>query len=601
MDKAPTLSQAAWASAKRTLAVVGAFSLFINVLMLTAPLFMLQVYDRVLVSQSQSTLFLLAVVAVGALILYGILDSIRGNILLRVGARFDAMLAQPAFRTVLERGSTAGPLRDIDQLRAFFSSPALTAVFDAPWSPLYLIIGYMLHPWLGHVGLVGGIILFALGLLNQRAAAQPTREASRHMGAASSFAEQSARNRDAIHAMGMIPALTAIWKQSHDQGVGFQAQAGGRGAVIASSAKTIRFIIQVMVLAVGAGLAIQQEITPGVMIAASIILARALAPVEQSIQGWRALVQARQSAARVEDFLADVTEREPTTPLPPPEGRLEVSGLYVVPPNAQNAVVHNVSFAIEPGTILGITGPSGSGKSSLLRALAGIWQPRAGVVRLDGVNLHEWPREECGQYVGYLPQAVELFNATVAQNIARFQMTEDGIVEAAQAAHAHDLILKLPGGYDAPVGASGEQISGGQRQRVALARALFGNPRFILLDEPAANLDQAGEDALRKTLAGLKSRGASVLIVAHQPALFSVTDQLMVMTDGQITAMGPTADILRQITRRVEPEEARKQTDKPASAQVALKAAGGGKPAPRPKKSAVQIKPVAGKPPKPKS
>ncbi|MEM9877914.1 MAG: type I secretion system permease/ATPase [Pseudomonadota bacterium] len=591
MDKAPTLPQAAWTVAKRTLAVVAIFSLFINVLMLTAPLFMLQVYDRVLVSQSQSTLFLLAVVAIGALILYGILDSIRGNIVLRVGARFDSMLAQPAFRTVLERGSTAGPLRDIDQLRGFFSSPALIAIFDAPWSPLYLAIGYMLHPWLGHVGLVGGLVLFGLGVLNQRTAAKPTREASRHMGTASSFAEQSARNRDAIHAMGMIPALTAIWKQNHDQGVGFQAQAGGRAAVISSSAKTIRFIIQVMVLAVGAGLAIQQEITPGVMIAASIILARALAPIEQSIQGWRALVQARQSAGRVDEFMADVTLPEPTTPLPAPDGKLDVSGLYVVPPGTKAAVVHNVSFSLEPGTILGITGPSGSGKSSLLRALAGVWTPYGGSVRLDGVNMHEWPRDECGQYVGYLPQAVELFNASVAQNICRFQMVQDGIVDAAKAAHAHDAILALSGGYDAPVGAGGECISGGQRQRVALARALFGNPRFVLLDEPTSNLDQAGEEALRKTLRGLKQRGATVLLVAHQPALFSVTDQLMVLVGGQIASMGPTAEVLREITRRVEPPEelkeametAKTRAGKQSGAQVALKTAPNAKPNAPPK------------------
>ena len=530
---------------------VAFFSFFINLLTLTSSIYMMQVYDRVLGSRSGPTLLYLTLFAGACLATLAALEVVRSRLLVRLGTRFDAQLSGLVFMRTLTAGRSGQGLRDLDQLRTFLTGPHILSLLDAPWMPIYIGLVYLLHPWLGHVALVGGVLLFLLALWNERDTREPIGEAGKQMAASTQFAEVSARNAEAIRAMGMLPGLTALWRKRHDLGIGLQGVASDRAGNVAAVAKALRFFLQIAILGVGAWLVIQQECTGGVMIASSIIMGRGLAPVEAAIGGWRGFLQARESYGRLlKGFGSDAADA-PTMPLPKPEGKLVFEGVSGGPPDLRKFTVQGLSFSLEPGVVLGITGPSAAGKSTLARLTVGVWRPGAGVVRLDGANIADWNREDVGPHIGYLPQDIELFPGTVAENIARFGAVDaDRVVDAAQLAGAHQVILELPQGYDTPIGPAGVNLSGGQRQRIGLARAFYGRPPLIVLDEPTSNLDAEGEGAVRQAMEALRGQ-STMIVIAHRPAVLGGTDQLMVVFKGQIANFGPTSEVMPVITRRV--------------------------------------------------
>lgn len=530
---------------------VAFFSFFINLLTLTSSIYMMQVYDRVLGSRSGPTLLYLTLFAGACLATLAALEVVRSRLLVRLGTRFDAQLSGLVFMRTLTAGRSGQGLRDLDQLRTFLTGPHILSLLDAPWMPIYIGLVYLLHPWLGHVALVGGVLLFLLALWNERDTREPIGEAGKQMAASTQFAEVSARNAEAIRAMGMLPGLTALWRKRHDLGIGLQGVASDRAGNVAAVAKALRFFLQIAILGVGAWLVIQQECTGGVMIASSIIMGRGLAPVEAAIGGWRGFLQARESYGRLlKGFGTDAADA-PTMPLPKPDGKLVFEGVSGGPPDLRKFTVQGLSFSLEPGVVLGITGPSAAGKSTLARLAVGVWRPGAGVVRLDGANIADWNREDVGPHIGYLPQDIELFPGTVAENIARFGAVDaDRVVDAAQLAGAHQVILELPQGYDTPIGPAGVNLSGGQRQRIGLARAFYGRPPLIVLDEPTSNLDAEGEGAVRQAMEALRGQ-STMIVIAHRPAVLGGTDQLMVVFKGQIANFGPTSEVMPVITRRV--------------------------------------------------
>lgn len=542
----------AMSESRRILWNIGGFSLFINMLVLTSPLYMMQVYDRVLASRSEATLLYLTLFAGACLLTLGALELVRSRILVHMGSRFDALLSDKIFSIVLSRGRSGQPFRDLDALRTFLTGSGMLALLDTPWTPIYVILVYLLHPLLGHVALGGALVLLVLGILNERLTRTPLTKAGGDLSASTQFAELSARNAEAVRAMGMLPGLMTIWRKSHNRGLGMQAQASDRAAEISAVAKFVRFFLQVAILGVGAYLVIQQEITGGLMIAASIIMGRGLAPMEQSLGAWRGFLLARLAYRRLkEEFDLLAEEQEPMS-LPAPKGDVLVEKLYGGPPGLSKPVLSGVSFHLNAGNSLGITGPSAAGKSSLARLLVGIWAPSSGEVRLDHVNIADWRREEVGPHIGYLPQDIELFPGTVAENIARFgKIDAEKVVDAARLAGAHQMVLELPDGYDTVIGIGGNELSGGQRQRIGLARAFYALPVLIVLDEPTSNLDAEGESAVRQAIEELKHKGKTIVVIAHRPAVLGGTDALMVLQKGQITQFGRTTEIMPLITRSV--------------------------------------------------
>jgi len=532
------------------------FSFFINMLMFVAPLYMLQVYDRVLGSRNETTLVMLTIIAGGMLFVFGCLELVRSRILVRIGCKLDRQLNTQVFSSVFERsvsqpsGGHSQALRDLDSLREFMTGAGLIAFCDAPWVPLFLAVVFMFHPLLGLVALIGAVIIFTLALANEIFTRKPLAEASKANVGANTFVTTSLRNAEAVSAMGMLPGVMSRWSQKHGDVIALQSQASDRAGLILSSSKAIRMFLQVSILGTGAYLALRQEITPGTMIAASIIMGRALAPVEAAVGQWRSFVNARTAYQRLNELLGQTGDDGQNMPLPAPKGELAAERVVVAPPGTRTPVLKGVSFDLAAGEALGVIGPSGAGKSTLARALVGVWPAANGAVRLDGADLHEWDKEELGPYIGYLPQDVELFDGTVAENIARFrEVDSQEVVRAAQMAGVHDMILRLPEGYDTQIGAGGQALSGGQRQRVALARALYGDVRFVLLDEPNANLDTEGEKALTEAITKLRGEGRTVVIITHRPQLLSGTDKVLALEAGQVKAFGPRQDVLSRYTR----------------------------------------------------
>jgi len=537
--------------ARPALIVVGFFSLCINLLMLTSPLYMLQVYDRVLVSRSVDTLILLSVVALGALMIFGVLEAVRTRVLVRVGARFDRGLSDTVFATVMQSGAGAQPFRDLETIRTFLTGRSLTALFDAPWTPIFIALVYFLHPWLGHVALIGAMALLVIVLVNESATRRPLKESAGEIALANQFVEAGSRNRDTIQAMGMLPGLSKMWHHWHDTGLSLQSVASDRGGIVAGAAKFVRVAIQVTILGVGAYLAINEVTSAGVMIAASIITGRALAPVEVAISGWRSFLQARAARSHLHDFLDTHLAGEEPLLLPTPKGGLVFDNVYASPPGSHRPVLSAVSFQLDPGTSVGLSGPSAAGKSSLARLMVGVWRPISGEVRLDGAELNQWSPAMLGPHIGYLSQVVELFPGTVAQNIARFgEVDAETVVDAAQLAGAHETIVQLEEGYETHVGPGGANLSGGQRQRIGLARAFYGRPALIVLDEPTSNMDAVGEASVRAAVEALKTAGSTVVVVAHRPSLVGGVDTMMVVQKGKLTHFGPTADVMPLITRQ---------------------------------------------------
>jgi ATP-binding cassette subfamily C protein len=539
---------------------VGVMSCMINLLYLTGSLFMLEVYDRVLPSRSVPTLVGLAILAGGLYVAQGVLDMIRSRILGRVGTSLDEALNARVFDTIVRlplmvggRNEGLQPLRDLDNVRSFLGSMGPGAFFDLPWLPFYLAICFAFHVLIGLTALIGAVILICLTIVTEFLSRAPAREAMGLAARRNDLAATSRRNAEVLVAMGMSGRLTRRWSEANQNYLAGNQRAsdvtGGLGAI----AKVMRMTLQSAVLAVGAYLVIHQEATAGVIIAGSILSARALAPVDLAIAHWKGFVAARQSWHRLNKLLESLPARTVPTSLQSPSSRLSVEAVSIVPPGDQRVIVQDVTFALQAGNGLGVIGPSGSGKSSLIRALVGVWQPARGKVRLDGAALDQWSPDVLGRHVGYLPQDVELFAGSVAQNICRFDpdASSDSIIAAAKEAGVHEMIIKMRDGYDTQIGEQGTSLSAGQAQRVALARALYGNPFLIVLDEPNSNLDTEGDEALTRAVRGARERGAIVVVVAHRPIGIEAVDQLLVLKDGRMQAFGPKEQVLGQVLQRV--------------------------------------------------
>ena len=544
----------ALSASRGVFAGVGGFSFVINALLLTVPIYMLQIYDRVLTSRSFDTLILLTVLAVGLLLTIGLLEFTRLRLLTRVGTLIDARLNLALFAALVgaqlggQAQSGSQPLRDLDTLRGYLSGHGLLAFFDAPWTPLFVGIIFLMHPLLGTIALASVIVLFGLAILSELTSRAPLKEAAKATIHASTFADAALRNAEAIKALGMLPGIRQRWLKRHQTSILLQTQASDRVGLISAVAKFTRLVVQIAMLGTGAYLAIQQIITPGVMIAASIILSRALAPVEAAIGGWRNFIGARSAYARLQALLTANPARRTTMALPRPVGKLLVDGLAAAPPGFTKPFLLNIGIAIEPGEMLGIIGPSAAGKSMLARLLVGIWVPLAGHIRLDGADISEWDRDQLGPYIGYLPQDVALLDGTVEENISRFGAPDpDATVAAAMKAGVHEMILGLPKGYDTMLGTGGTILPGGQRQRVALARALYGDPCVIVLDEPNSNLDNEGEGALRDIIRGLKSKGKTLVVVSHRYSVLLSADKILVLREGRKILFGDRDDVLAKI------------------------------------------------------
>jgi ATP-binding cassette, subfamily C, type I secretion system permease/ATPase len=535
---------------------VGMMSCIINLLYLTGSIFMLEVYDRVLPSRSVPTLIGLIVIAAGLYTAQGVLDMIRGRILGRIGTALDEALNARVFDTVVRlpltvggRGEGLQPLRDLDNIRSFLGGMGPGAFFDLPWLPLYLAICFAFHVMLGVTALAGAIILVSLTLVTEYLSRQPAREAMGLATRRNDLAAASRRNAEVMVAMGMAGRLGERWGEANAKYLEGNQNAsditGGLGAI----AKVLRMMLQSAVLGVGAYLVIHQEATAGIIIAGSILSARALAPVDLAIAHWKSFVAARQSWHRLNRLLGQMPVRATPTQLQNPMSRLSVEGVSMVAPGDQRPIVQDVTFALTAGQALGVIGPSGSGKSSLIRALVGVWLPFRGKVRLDGAALDQWSSDLLGRHIGYLPQDVELFTGTVAQNICRFDhdAKSDDIIAAAKEAGVHEMIIKMRDGYNTQVGEQGNALSAGQAQRVALARALYGNPFLIVLDEPNSNLDTEGDEALTRAVRSARERGAIVVVVAHRPIGIEAVDQILVLKDGRLQAFGPKEQVLAQV------------------------------------------------------
>ncbi|MHA7926510.1 MAG: type I secretion system permease/ATPase [Marinobacter sp.] len=553
-DNDSPLTQAV-AGLKRHLKVLLGFSCFLNLLILTGPLYMLQVYDRVLVSRNEPTLIYLTLLAVAALLVLAALDVVRSRILVRLSNNFSQTVTPELFRLILGRARTANGLRDLETVRNFLTGSSMVTLFDVPWAPLFLAFVYLLHPYLGHVALTGAILLFGLAVWNERRTRGLLAKAGEHQRKATDFTELSARNSEAINAMGMLDNLQQRWSGDQRAALAFQAIASDRAGTLVSAAKFVRFTLQVAILGAGAWLAIQDIISPGAMIAASIVMSRALAPVESSISSWQGLQGAKRAYVRLQEAFEDYKAGSPM-PLPEPKGQISFVNVYARAPAAEMPIIKAVSFAIDEGDSIGITGPSGAGKSSLVKLMTGIWFPEAGSVRLDGAEFRNWDRTQLGRYIGYLPQDIELFPGTVADNIARFGDADpEKVVAAAQLVGAHTMILDLPEAYDTVIGPGGANLSGGQRQRIGLARALYDLPKLIVLDEPTSNLDAEGESAVRTLIGWLKKQKVTCVVIAHKPAVIGGVDKLMVIQKGTLSQFGPLDEVLPGITRQVPAEK----------------------------------------------
>jgi PrtD family type I secretion system ABC transporter len=535
------------------------FSAGVNLLMLTGPLYMLQLYDRVLSSRSMPTLAVLTLLIVGLYAAMAVLDFVRTALVSRAAARFDARLSEAAFNAAVEgarhSGGQAGdtPLKDLRTIRQAVGSSALTAFFDAPFSPLYLLLIFLLHWALGLTALLGAAALVVLAILNERASRQALAAALEANASGEAAISAILRNASATDAMGMRGALKLIWQSHATKAQLSNATAGDAISGYGAATKAGRMLLQSLILAVGALLVIDQQTTPGVMIAASIITGRALAPVEQSIGQWKLIGAAITAWKRLSKFLNAAPKQGEKISLPAPTGRLRIDRVYVQPALAKKPIVKGVSLELNPGEAIGIIGPSGAGKSTLARAMVGVERVIAGEIRLDGADLLAWNRDEVGQHIGYLPQETELFAGSIAKNIARFDATakDEEIVAAAQAAGAMQMILSLADGFETDVGDRGQRLSVGQRQRIGLARALFRNPVLIVLDEPNANLDADGDVALANAILALKQRGAAVVVVAHRPSAIAHVDRLLMLVDGEPRAYGPRDEVLTKIAPNV--------------------------------------------------
>lgn len=531
------------------------FSFAVNLLMLTVPIYMLQIFDRVLSSQSIETLVALTVAALGAFLLMAALEVVRMRLLLRVSTRLDLAMSGEAFKACVANAVAGGghsvqALRDAQQVRNFLSGTGVLALFDAPWTPFFIFVIFLFHPVLGGIALIAAVLLFLLALLNEALTRGPLEEANSKSLASMKKAETAVRNADVVEGMGMMGGLLRVWGSDNAGVLAPQLTASGRSGYVSAAVRFFRLTAQIMIFAVGAFLVIQQEITSGVMVAAALLMARALAPVERSIGTWRSFIGARTSYRRLNELFRGVPRRNVAMQVPPPQGHLSVERVIFVPPAGERPTLKGVTFRLEPGQSLAVVGPTAAGKTTLAKLIVGSWKPTAGTVRLDGADVYTWEREDFGGHVGYLPQDVELFAGTIRENIARFSdASPEAIVTAAKMADVHELILRLSEGYETEIGEGGEILSGGQRQRIALARALLGPPRVVVLDEPNANLDTEGERALLAALDRAKELGITVVMVAHRPSILEKMDRMLVLRDGVMESFGLPHEVMEKVAR----------------------------------------------------
>ena len=551
----------AMAACRRVWIGVGLFSACLNMLMLSVPLYMMQLYDRVLSTRNVDTLLVLTAMVAAALVVLGLLDALRGRIMARVGGWLDRELGGPVLSGAVADALRAGGgvsaqgLRDLATVRGYLGGPGVMPLFDSPWAPVFLVIIFLIHPLLGWIALGGAVALFVCAVLNDLATRKKLAEASGVSARALNAADAAIRNADAIAAMGMLPNLVRRWQETGARGRLLLATATDASGSISAFAKVTRFGLQVAMLGVGAYLVILQEMTPGAMIAAAIILGRGLAPLEQLINSWRFFTGARTAYRRLKELAARATGGAGgTTTLPRPVGRVDVEQVSYVPPGVREPVIRQASFHLDGGEVLGVVGPSGAGKTTLVRLIVGSLPPTAGHVRLDGADVRVWPDEDRGRYVGYLPQNVELFAGTVRDNIARLgEAGDEDVVAAAKLAGAHEMILRLPGGYDTLIGPGGVPISGGQHQRIGLARAVFGNPALLVLDEPNAHLDAEGEQALVEAVVGMREKGGTIILIAQRAGIMVQVDKMLVLQAGTVTGFGPREEVLRKLRGPARP------------------------------------------------
>ena len=539
---------------------VALFSLFANLLMLTGPMYMLQVYDRVLGSRSEETLIALSLLVVFLYSVMGILDYTRGRIMARVGAQFQASLDRRVFDAVVRKSAVAPDMRtqsglaDLESIQKFLTSPVLLAFFDLPWTPIFIAGIFMFHPMLGWLAVGGGLLLVSIALANQFLSRRPQLRAGQAGQAASVMSDQLRIEAEMVQSMGMRDAAFDRWQAARGMALGAQIQATDIIGSFASLTKTLRLFLQSAMLGLGAYLVLQNEMTPGAMIAGSILLGRALAPIESLLNQWPMVQRASKGWGALAELLGSVPPEPERTALPKPKARLVAKALTVVPPNEKTAALRGLNFDLPPGHAMGVIGPSGAGKSTLARCVTGVWRPAGGSIRLDAAALDQYEASVLGDHIGYLPQRVQLFDGTIAENIARLSSQPDAtkVVAAAKKADAHEMILELPDGYDTRINSSQQRLSGGQIQRIGLARALYGDPVLLVLDEPNSNLDNEGTQALNAAIRAMKAAGQSIIIMAHRPAAIQECDLLLMLENGQRSAFGPKDEVLKSVVKNHE-------------------------------------------------
>jgi len=567
----PNPLKQALATCRSSFISVAFFSMCINILMLVPAIYMLQVYDRVITSGSETTLLMITLILVLMMVTLGALEWVRSRILVRVATRLSMQLNKRAFDVSFKQSlytggamSGAQPIQDLNGLRQFMTGNGLFAFFDAPWIPLYMFVMFLFHPWYGWVGVASAILLTVLAVINEYATSKPLQKANEEMNASGNALRQNLANAEVIESMGMLRDLRERWLTRQYRVLSWQTSASDRAGGITSISKTSRLLVQSLILGVGAYLAINNEITPGLMIAGSILLGRALAPIDQMIGAWKGFVAARGQYSRLSEILSKVPDDNETMSLPNPVGAVSFEAAVIVPPNAQLPAIKGISFQAIAGDVIGVIGPSASGKSTLARGLLGIWPSKSGKIRLDGADIFSWDREELGPHIGYLPQDIELFEGSISENIARFgEIDPIKVVEAARTAGVHELILALPNGYDTIIASQGSGLSGGQRQRIGLARALYNDPTLVVLDEPNSNLDDTGEKALMAAIQRLKERKATVFVITHRPSILGSVNKLMLLNEGQIKLYGPRDEVLATLQGKAKTSAAPAVENKP--------------------------------------
>lgn len=541
---------------KKDLFFVGAFSFCINLLMLTPPLYMLQLYDRVVLSRSEETLLLLTLLVISMFVVMGLLEFVRTRLMLRVGDKFDFLLRGRVLDAMLnmsliDKSAGSQPVSDLNYMRQFISSHSVTAIFDFPWVFIYLTVLFLFHPWFGWFAVMTILLQSALAYINEVRTQELLTEANTKSIIANNSINSHLKNVEVVHALGMRERVKLLWESQRNNTLNPQFKASDRSSVWANMSKTGRIMFQSLMLGLGGYLAITDQISPGMMIAGSILLGRVMAPLDTIVGTWKGFNGFQLAFDRLSELLHRFPQEDEKMPLPEIQGDLSLTNVVVKPPGSDEVVIKDVSFSLIAGDVLGVIGPSSAGKSSLARAILGIWPCVSGDIRIDGAKINQWSSESLGGYLGYLPQDVDLFSETVAQNIARFSdIDSEKVVQAAKMAGVHELILKMPQGYDTIIGPSGENLSGGQRQRVGLARAVYGDPKIIILDEPNSNLDEVGEASLVQAVQRLKQKNTTVIIITHRSAILNCTDKLLVMQEGKLALFGPREKVISEIKNR---------------------------------------------------